>query len=413
MRPPILLFVALNLLAGAPAGAETPRPVRAIALGPKLDLAASQTVATYRAEVERLMARARREFATDRPNLVVFGGDWGLMGALAGPDHQAARTAGTLQEASEALRQAHYWEWLWIKTTCWGVSDRRAVLLALGDRLYRPFATTFSEAARRHGAYVLACATVPDVDGLKPFQSMRTFQDRPLGARGTGVYRKAFLFDPDGRLVGEVRQVSLGEAEREMDLSPGSMANVHPFDLPFGRVGVALGPDARDPEYLARLDQERCEILLQPSALTGLWAETDKAGAWRPRAWLETTLGSLQASRSTHLRYTVTPMPTGLFFETAFDGQSAIMGRGERAPASRFVGVDAPEPGAADYRGDVLALSPWVVEDPKFVHGSAGPATSLSDRQEYLRKVARTLLRGGKRENQFVESVATADLTVR
>lgn len=410
MRPPILLAVVLALLSSAPAVAEPPHGVRAIALGPKLDLAAFEGPAGYQAEVERLMTLAHREFLPGGANLVVFGGDWGMLGALSGPEHRAARAAKTRLEAYEALRQAHYWEWLGLKLTRWGLSDQTATLLALTDRLYRPLVTTFSEAARRHGAYVLASGTVPDVDGMKPFQSLRTFPDRPVSPQGRALHMKAFLFDPDGRLVGEVKQSSLGAAERELELAAGSREYAHPFDLPFGKLGVAMGPDATDPDYLARLDDGGCQILAQPAVLPGVWAETAASGDWRPRAWLETTMGSLQASASRHVQYTVTPMPTGLYFETAFDGQSSIMARSESRPGRLFIGVDAPD---QEVTGEVLALSPWVVEDPKFVHGSAGPATSLGDRQEYLRKVARTLMKGGKRENQFVEGVATADLVIR
>ncbi len=408
MRPPLLLTLAMALLTCMPVAAETPKRVRAIALGPKVDLAACQSVESYRAEVERLMTKAHREFAPAGPNLVVFGGDWGMLGALTGNEHQAARSATTRAEAYEALRQAHAWELLWTRATTWGVPEERALMLSLSDRLYRPLATTFSEAARRHGAYVLACATVADVDGLKPFQSLRTFSDRPVSPVGRDVYRKALLFDPDGRLVGEVKQVHSPEGAT---LSGGSLDAAHPFDLPFGKVGVALGADARDPAYVSRLDEEGCQILLQPAMTPGTWAESSESGEWHPQEWLEASLGSLQASGSTHLQYTVTPMPTGLWFDTVFDGQSSIMGRSDREPSPLFVGVDLPAEGG--YRGDVLAMAPWVVEDPKVVHGSAGPATSLSDRQEYLRKVAKTLLRGGKRENQFVESIATADLAVR
>ncbi|HEY9857259.1 MAG TPA: hypothetical protein V6D05_16055 [Stenomitos sp.] len=410
----MLLALVSALAMSAPALAETPVAVRAIAVGPKLDVGAAESLETFRSEIERLMTKAHREFASDRPNLVVFGGSWDRLTLLLGPEHRTARSAATREEAYEALRQAHAWEFLWTKATHWGLSDRRALWLTLGDRLYRPFVTTFAAAARRHRAYVLACTVAPDVDGLKPFQSMRTFPDRPVRVMGRDVFRKAFLFDPDGRLVGEVKQVALGG--EDTDLTPGPRAYVHPFDLPFGKVGIVPGEDARDPALLADLDEQGCRILLQPSDQSGAWAESTSSGDWHPKEWLDTTLGVLQASQSQHVQYTVTPMPSGLYYDTLFDGQSAIMARGDRPPSRLFVGVDSleGEPFAEHrYHGEVLALSPWVVEDPKFVHDSAGPATSLTDRREYLRKVAHNLQRGGNRENQFVESIATADLAVR
>lgn len=401
MRPSILLALALALVPVAPALADASRGVRAIAVGPKLNLEAAESLERFRAEVERLMTRAHREFAPDRPNLVVLGGDWSLLTRVLGPEHAAARRARTLEEAQERLRQAHGWELMWSRATRWGLMEARRLDLLLGDRLYRPFVTTFSAAARRHGAYVLACATVPDVDGMKPFQSLRTFSDRPVRVLGSGLSRKAFLFDPDGRLVGEVPQVAVGPR-----LTPGRAEFAHPFELPFGKVGVALGADARNPDYLAQLDEQGCEILLLPGTEPGDWATG--GDTWRPGLWLNATLGVLQASGSAHVRYTVSALPTGLYFDQVYDGQSAIMGRGERAPARLFVGLDPASP----YLAEVLALSPWVVEDPRFVHGSAGPATSLRDRREYLRKVARTLRAGGDRAGMFGEALATADLAL-
>lgn len=409
MRSSILLVLGLAMASLAPAVAQEARQVRAIALGPRMDVRIAASEESFRSEIERLMARAHREFASDRPNLVVLGGSWDLVTAYLGPEHEAARKAASVKEAHEALQAAHFFERLWPRTVRWGVSAERELLLGATDRLYRPFVRAFSQAARRHGAYVLAATAVADVDGMKPFQSLRTFKDRPVAPSGSDVFRKAFLFDPDGRLVGEAKQVFMRADE---DLAGGELERVHPFDLPFGKVGVALGEEARHPDYLARLDEAGCQILLQPGLDPGSWAQDAGSGGWKPDEWLDVTLGPLQASRSAHLQYTVSAMPSGLYYDTCFDGQSAIMGRSDRVPWRLYVGVD-PEDPRRPYRGDVLALTPWVVEDPRFVHGSAGPATSLSDRREYLRKVARSLMKGGKRENQFVESCATADLVVR
>jgi len=59
-------------------------------------------------------------------------------------------------------------------------------------------------------------------------------------------------------------------------------------------------------------------------------------------------------------------------------------------------------------KGDILAISPWVEED--LIKSKAKIA--LAERRSALEQVARQLLPGGARANQYSESVIWADVDV-
>ena len=102
----------------------------------------------------------------------------------------------------------------------------------------------------------------------------------------------------------------------------------------------------------------------------------------------------------------------GNFFDIAFDGQSTItMKSGDVPdPSCNFVGNDgfAHTVTGKVMMGRFLAMAPWVVEDP----GVRDPALSLEERRAALELVARQLLPGGSRENQYREAVIWADVEI-
>jgi hypothetical protein len=59
-------------------------------------------------------------------------------------------------------------------------------------------------------------------------------------------------------------------------------------------------------------------------------------------------------------------------------------------------------------QGEILALSPWVIDDPI----KTSPQMSLAERRVVLEKAARQLLPGGTLAYQYRESVIWADTEV-
>ena len=59
-------------------------------------------------------------------------------------------------------------------------------------------------------------------------------------------------------------------------------------------------------------------------------------------------------------------------------------------------------------KGEILAVSPWVEDDPM----KSRAKMSLAERRSVLEQVARQHLPGGARANQYPESVIWADVDV-
>jgi len=108
----------------------------------------------------------------------------------------------------------------------------------------------------------------------------------------------------------------------------------------------------------------------------------------------------------------ICPMQVGNFFDVAFDGQSTITVKSdtEPDPSCNFVGNDGfvHTVTGKPMKGKFLAMSPWVVDDP----GVANPEMSFTQRRALLEQVAKQLLPGGSRVNQYRESVIWADVEI-
>lgn len=86
-----------------------------------------------------------------------------------------------------------------------------------------------------------------------------------LERAGERTHNAAVLIAPDGRLVGKYRKHDLGhELPRN---TPGTEYPV--FETPFGKVGLMICADRRNPELVRRLAANGAEILLCPSG--GMW----------------------------------------------------------------------------------------------------------------------------------------------
>ena len=352
----------------------------------------------------------------ERPNLVALGEVLGLPLALAGKRGYLPRRMHTSNVAITMLALGYARRILHYRHLYTGISPVRALLLSLSDLLYRPFTTTLSRLAAQHSIYLCASSIAPHVRVSTSLVDINHLGRKNAGKiylpDGPGVYNTAFLWGPDGKFIGTTDKIFLTESERTiLDLTSGDLQAVRAFDTEIGKVGIAISLDAFTPEYLRALDGWGTRIVIQNDANDTLWAAPCKTWEWQPQEWLNSVLGSVQDEYA-NLYVNVCPMQVGNFFDIAFDGQSTIsmQGDAEPDPACNFVGNDGftHTVSGKPMKGKFLAMSPWVVDDP----GKANPALSLIERRARLEKVAKQLLPGAARANQYRESVIWADVEI-
>lgn len=82
-----------------------------------------------------------------------------------------------------------------------------------------------------------------------------------LEADGEHRFNTAVFIDPDGKLIGKYRKHNLGhEAGRN---TPGTETPT--FHTPFGKIGIMICADRRDPDLVKQLRAAGAEILICPS----------------------------------------------------------------------------------------------------------------------------------------------------
>jgi hypothetical protein len=434
------------------------RRIRVIAVGNKIDFAAYETMATWRAEVDRIFDTfVRPHLATTRPNLVVLTEDFGLPTGLIGSRGAASRAA---KDADPLTALAHLFVAYGPQAAYYsdhfalpgsGIQPlARALTLALTDQLWRPFGPVLSAKARQLGVWLVAATNVAPIVRSTDPEQVAFFGDVDDPARtdvflpaGIDVYNTAFLWGPDGTLVGRTRKVFLTPPEEELlNLSHGALDDVSVFDTPAGRLGIAISKDAFVPDYVHRLDDLGATLVLQPDANPGLWA-TPPADVWQPDEWTTSVLGMLRPDLP-NLTYNACPMMTGNFFPGTldasgfptgilFDGQSTITRRTSRPPRRAFVAMAPADTLAAfgfPLRGEFAAVSPWAFPDPRELgsrrelealaarcrtmapSGRRPRSLTLDERRDILGTCARTMLPGGANADGYRESVVAADLAV-
>ncbi|MBO0723827.1 MAG: carbon-nitrogen hydrolase family protein, partial [Blastocatellia bacterium] len=104
-----------------------------------------------------------------------------------------------------------------------------------------PSTAYFGELAKKYNLYIVA--------GLVE-------RDRHL------IYNVAVLLDPDGRLVGKYRKVSLPRTEIEGGIAPGNDYPV--FETRFGKLGIMICYDGFFPEVAHRLTSNGAEVIAWP-----------------------------------------------------------------------------------------------------------------------------------------------------
>jgi predicted amidohydrolase len=89
---------------------------------------------------------------------------------------------------------------------------------------------------------------------------------------GDTLYNTAILAGPEG-LVGSYRKTHLSEADRIWATAGEHWAV---FDLPIGRVGLAIGHDLLYPEAIRALSLRGCDIIACPAAIAGTFTSGHK-----------------------------------------------------------------------------------------------------------------------------------------
>ena len=390
--------------------------VRLIAVGNRINVQAAATESSFSMELERIVDLAVPHLAQDRPNLVVLGEMLGLPLAMTGKRGYIPRRMRTSNVAISMLALGYARRMLHYRRMYPGISLVRSLLLSLSDTFYRPFVTTLARLAAEHSIYLSASTVIPHVHCSTSPADIGCFGQREVGKvylpDGPEVYNTGLLWGPRGQLIGTTDKVFITESEKNvLDLVPGELDHVRAFATEFGNVGIAISLDAFMPEYLQKLNTLGTQIVLQNDANDQLWAAPSKTCEWQPQEWLNSVLGSIQDDYP-HLLYNICAMQVGNFFDLAFDGQSSITEKSDRQPDPycNFVGNDGyvHTVTGKPMQGEILALSPWVIDDPI----KTSPQMSLAERRAVLEKAARQLLPGGTLAHQYRESVIWADTEV-
>ena len=396
--------------------ASETHPARLIAVGNRINLKAAASEVTFAAELERIVDMAVPHLASDRPNLVVLGEILGLPLALSGKRGAIPRRMRSSNVAISMLALGYAGRMLYYRRAFPGISPVRALLLSLSDVMYRPFTETLSQLAARHKVYLSASTITPHVYCSTDPSKISRFGKRHVGRvylpADPGVYNTGFLWGPDGNLIGATDKVFITDSERKtLDITPGDLDEVRPFETEMGKVGIAISLDAFTPEFLRRLDDQGTRIVIQNDANDGVWAGPSKTWEWQPQEWLNSVLGSLQDDYP-NLMFNVCPMQVGNFFDILFDGQSTITMKDdcELDPQCNFVGNEGfyHTVTKKPFKGRVLALSPWAADDP----ARSDPSLSLAARREILTRFGKQLLPGGSLANQYPEAAIWADVEV-
>ena len=363
----------------------SPRRFRVIAVQPQWHAADFTSARAFRAWLRRQFEAARPEMSRDRPTLVVLTELNGLPLVLRGGGW--ALGLRTLERVAMALFLARLPRTLPVLLRE-RVSPVRALQLADSDANTRLYLHTCRDLAREYGVYVCC--------GSAPMPRYRLQGGRLRREPGV-LTNQSVILDPDGALVGTADKVYLTPDEETggVDLSAGVLEALRVFPTPVGDLGVAISLDAFRTDVIGALDAQGCTVLLQPDANGASWTALeglapDPANRRdQPLAWLESSWAV--TARGGQIRYAVNPMVVGNLLDLTFDGQSAITGPADEAPALRSYVMTPPRPG-------FLALAPWVEDGPP----------------EHLRSLGQHLAAhsGHPRENAYHTAVLHADLTL-
>ncbi len=401
--------------------------------------------------------------AHGRPNIVVFNEDVGLETIATGSRGVLARDLFAQTNSISCEKQGipcatlaalgtigvtYAKQLLAYKLRFPSMGELNGIFVAATDTMVRGFMTTFAEAAKRYGIYIVGSNDqAPFAVSTRP-ADIDTFADpdqpRPSSvyvARSPDVYNDTFMWgprdlrttgpQPERNLVASNLKVPLTSLELELGMTAGpssgaaAVANLEPFHVPGtrARLGFATSlpaftygspPAGVNPctdtqlYYMRCLNQLGANVLIQAEANPGRWTGTDGSSAeqWQPLSWMLSSYRAV-SDPSVSFDYAVNPMMTGNLADLDFDGQSAIMQRGLRGAGCHYIGDAAFVPGEdlpslRSYAGnqpDFLAIAPWVTPDaPRAALRATGAGLAPGS--------------GSPLEDHYVETALIADLPI-
>lgn len=437
---------------------------RVFAMQFKQDARYIKSYATFRKKIECMIRLwVLPDKAKNRPNVVAFNEDVGLMTLGTGSRGAGARSAfahpGQVTECTNAPAPCRALVGLSRMTAAYGgpnaaytsrfpgVHPLTRGFTAAVDTSARGWMQVFSDMARRYGIYILGSNNQPEFRESMDPAEIDVFRDpdlpRPQSvyvATGPEVYNEVFMWGPklvrqEGprplrNVVASNRKLPLTPIEVALGLTPGpnsgpdGIANLKPYRVPGTRAkigfatsmpafqfGYSLGDPVPDGDpcadistsYMRCLSHLGANLVMQDEANPGEWA-TPPSTYWQPLDWMRSTWRSV-ADPGVSFTYNVTPHMVGNLGDLTFDGQTAITQRGLLGKEKcNYVGnrklAGSDDPSYRLYAG------------PKRQFLTLAPWVRKDGPRASLVKTSRALMAasGKKLENRYLETAAIADL---
>ncbi len=444
-----------------------PGAPRVFAMQFKQEIRNVVTYAGFRRKIDCMLHEyVLPHLARNRPNVVVFNEDVGLMTLATGSRGAAARaTFGNPDSlpscgfegcaalaALQAIGAAYAPQVAAYESRYPSMGALAGDFVGPTDTLARGWMQTFSDLARRYGIYIAGSSTqAPFRESRKP-ADIATFADpdhpKPkfvyVATQGA-AYNTAFLWGPKTvnpktakplrNVVMENEKVPLTSLEAALQISPGpssgkaSRDNLRPYHLPGTRAKLGFatslpafeyGSDFAAPPpgagpcadvavtYMRCLDHLGANVVLQDEANPGRWAADAGSGTWQPLEWMGSTWRAV-ADGTVGFDYEVTPFMVGNLADLPFDGQTAIAQRGAaRGPGCHFAGDGRFRPNPPE--SDQTAASQYAGRKRQFL--AIAPWVRHGKGRDAMRSAAAALApgSGSGRENDYAETAVIADL---
>ena len=448
----------------------TPDAPRVFAMQFKQDVANVATYGTFRTKIECMIRKyVVPHLAKNRPNIVAFNEDVGLMTLGTGSRGDVARqTIGHPDSAPScqgkpapcvaAVALAEI-------TSAYAkqVSAYRARFPDMGalaqsfvaptDTFARGWMQTFSDVARRYGIYIVGSNTQAPFRESRDPSEIGTFEDPDVAnpksvyvATGPKVYNQVFMWGPhtvsqEGPLplrnvVASNQKVPLTSFEETLQVSngpssgPDGRANLKPFHIPHtkAKVGFATSlpafqfgydygdtPPATKPcadiavTYMRCLSALGTNVVIQDEANDAQWAGLGGGGAWQPLEWMGSSWRDV-TDKGVGIDYNVTPFMVGNLADLVFDGQSSITQRRKAmGRGCNYVGNRHFMAGPPE--NDPAEFKPYAGRKRQFLGLARWVVPGTNDRDK-LRAAAADLAPGSGSpiENHYLETAVVADL---
>lgn len=372
--------IQMLLLLGALMSAGQAREFRVHALQPKWDVSVYQSAETFQKWMRAQLMLAQTNLDPEHPNLVVLTELNGLPLAVRGS--LLAQRAPSLQLALAASLVKHLPESAYFALTK-KVDIVQGLMLALAPDSMQLYLRTCAELAKEYGVYLLCGSSV---------HPRLNEQQGRITLAAPELYNQAILISPEGKVLGTWDKVHLTADEYPLGMVDAPVEDLVTVPTPVGDIGVATSLDAFRPDVIAQLERTGTTVFLQPDANATQWTGTEHGTSTQrpqPEAWLDSSWSVVQNSKT--IQYAVNPMVVGNLFDVSFDGQTAIVGKGDQAPQQQSYIMTEPRRG-------FLALMPWVKDGTP----------------DELRQLGEKLKAGSKdpQENEYRSGAIFADLTL-